>query len=83
MQYLIPHRSFLMMLFKTIGRPVSTFFSRSNQVRCFAVAASETEQALRDALSNYCKAVIQPKVSEMDHKGVMDPSIVKSLFEQV
>jgi len=51
--------------------------------RSFAVVASETEQALRDALSNYCKSVIQPKVAEMDHAGVMDPSIVASLFDQV
>lgn len=51
--------------------------------RSFAIIASDSERMLRDTLSLYAKSVIQPKVSEMDEKGVMDPSIVKSLFEQV
>ena len=51
--------------------------------RAFAVVASETEQALRESISNYSKQIIQPKVSQMDHEGKMDPQIVRSLFDHV
>ena len=53
------------------------------QRRGFAMAATDTEQALRESISNYSKLVIQPKVSQMDHEGKMDPQIVKSLFDHV
>ena len=53
------------------------------QRRGFALAATETEQALRESISNYSKQIILPKVSQMDHNGKMDPQIVKSLFDHV
>jgi hypothetical protein len=74
---------FGMTLLRTFHRYTSAVAPRRISKRFFAAAASETEQVLRGALSNYCKAVIQPKVSDMDQRGVMDPSIVKSLFDQV
>jgi hypothetical protein len=51
--------------------------------RHFAMAASETDQALRESISNYSRLVIQPKVSQMDQEGKMDSEIVKSLFDHV
>ncbi len=53
------------------------------QRRSFAIIASDSERMLRETMSVYAKSMIQPKVAEMDEKGVMDPSIIESLFEQV
>ncbi|GJE83977.1 acyl-CoA oxidase [Phanerochaete sordida] len=65
----------------------SRTFSRS------AVAASESglnsldtftdeEQMLRETVQRFAQDVVAPKVREMDENEMMDPAVVKGLFEQ-
>lgn len=42
---------------------------------------SEEEEMLRDSIRSYAQEVIAPKVEEMDEKELMDPAIIKGLFE--
>jgi len=41
---------------------------------------SEEEVAVRDMVSSWCKAELQPHVREMDREGEMKPEILQSLF---
>lgn len=43
---------------------------------------SEDENALRDAVAQFSKEVIGPKVKEMDQKCQHDPVILQKCFEQ-
>lgn len=42
---------------------------------------TEEEDMLRDTVKRFAQDVIAPKVREMDEKEVMDPEIIKGLFE--
>ena len=42
---------------------------------------TEEEEMLRESVRRFAQDVIGPKVSEMDEKEVMDPAIIKGLFE--
>jgi alkylation response protein AidB-like acyl-CoA dehydrogenase len=42
---------------------------------------SDDERMLRDAVRGYAKERVAPRAAEMDHKAVMDPAIIKGLFE--
>jgi len=43
---------------------------------------SDEEQMLRDSVQRFAQEVVAPKVREMDENEMMDPTIVKQLFEQ-
>lgn len=43
---------------------------------------SDEEQMLRDSVQRFAREVVAPKVREMDENEMMDPSIIKQLFEQ-
>jgi alkylation response protein AidB-like acyl-CoA dehydrogenase len=42
---------------------------------------SDDERMLRDAVAAYAKERVAPRAAEMDAKAVMDPAIIKGLFE--
>ncbi|KAI8319798.1 acyl-CoA dehydrogenase NM domain-like protein [Martensiomyces pterosporus] len=42
---------------------------------------TEDEQMMRDVVSRFAREVVQPKVFEMDESEVMDPSVIRGLFE--
>ncbi|KAI0295379.1 putative acyl-CoA dehydrogenase short-branched chain precursor [Multifurca ochricompacta] len=43
---------------------------------------SEEEELLRDSVRRFAQDVVGPKVREMDENEMMDPSVIKDLFEQ-
>ncbi|KAI0251468.1 putative acyl-CoA dehydrogenase short-branched chain precursor [Lactifluus subvellereus] len=43
---------------------------------------SEEEELLRESVRRFAHDVVGPKVREMDENEMMDPSVVKSLFDQ-
>jgi short/branched chain acyl-CoA dehydrogenase len=43
---------------------------------------TEEEEMLREAVKRFAEEVVAPKVLEMDEKELMDPEIIKGLFEQ-
>jgi len=43
---------------------------------------SSEEEMLRSTVSAFARDVIQPKVAEMDQKGMLDPAILSQLFSQ-
>lgn len=43
---------------------------------------TEEEQMLRDAVQRFATETIEPKVREMDENEMMDPSIIKGLFDR-
>ncbi|KAJ3291119.1 hypothetical protein HK104_006322 [Borealophlyctis nickersoniae] len=43
---------------------------------------TEEEQMLREAVANFAKNTIKPKVFEMDEKELLDKSVLKGLFDQ-
>ncbi|KAH9928972.1 mitochondrial acyl-CoA dehydrogenase [Fomitopsis serialis] len=43
---------------------------------------SDEEQMLRESVARFAQEVIAPKVREMDEAEMMDPAIIKALFEQ-
>ncbi|KAL0577561.1 hypothetical protein V5O48_004424 [Marasmius crinis-equi] len=45
-------------------------------------ALTEEEQMIRETVQRFAADVVQPKVREMDENEMMDPEIVKGLFEQ-
>src|SRR5579862_7342642 len=42
---------------------------------------SDDERMLREAVTGYAKEHVAPRAAEMDAKGVMDPAIIKGLFD--
>jgi alkylation response protein AidB-like acyl-CoA dehydrogenase len=42
---------------------------------------SDDERMLREAVTGYAKERVAPRAAEMDAKAVMDPAIIKGLFE--
>lgn len=42
---------------------------------------TEEEELLRDSVRSFARDLIAPKVEEMDEKELMDPAIIKGLFE--
>ncbi|KAJ2080054.1 hypothetical protein H4R24_000008 [Coemansia sp. RSA 988] len=42
---------------------------------------SEDEEMMRDVVSRFAREVVQPKVAEMDEKEIMDPQVIRGLFE--
>ncbi|KAF8901745.1 acyl-CoA dehydrogenase/oxidase [Gymnopilus junonius] len=61
----------------------STRYARTDalQPASFSVFTDE-EQMLRDTVKRFATDVVAPKVREMDENEIMDPSIIKGLFEQ-
>ncbi|ETW84613.1 hypothetical protein HETIRDRAFT_314566 [Heterobasidion irregulare TC 32-1] len=61
-------------------------FSTSPAARVSAVNSLHTftdeEQMLRESVQRLAQDIIAPKVREMDEQELMDPAIVKALFEQ-
>ncbi|KAJ8085827.1 hypothetical protein AAF712_006988 [Marasmius tenuissimus] len=45
-------------------------------------ALTEEEQMIRETVQRFSTDVVQPKVREMDENEMMDPEIIKGLFEQ-
>jgi len=43
---------------------------------------SEEEDLLRESVKRFAQEVVGPKVREMDENEMMDPSVIKGLFEQ-
>ncbi|GBE78918.1 Short/branched chain specific acyl-CoA dehydrogenase, mitochondrial [Sparassis crispa] len=43
---------------------------------------TEEEQMLRESVARFAQEVIAPKVRDMDEAELMDPSVIKGLFEQ-
>ncbi|KAF9782125.1 acyl-CoA oxidase [Thelephora terrestris] len=43
---------------------------------------SDDEEMFRDSVRRFAKDVVAPKVREMDENEMMDPTIIKGLFEQ-
>ncbi|OBZ71891.1 Short/branched chain specific acyl-CoA dehydrogenase, mitochondrial [Grifola frondosa] len=43
---------------------------------------TEEEQMLRESVRRFAQEVVGPKVREMDENEMMDPSVIKGLFEQ-
>ncbi|KZT13166.1 acyl-CoA oxidase [Laetiporus sulphureus 93-53] len=43
---------------------------------------TEEEQMLRESVARFAQDVVAPKVREMDENEMMDPTVVKGLFEQ-
>jgi len=43
---------------------------------------SDDEEMFRDSVRRFAKDVVAPKVREMDENEMMDPAIIKGLFEQ-
>ncbi|CDZ98647.1 acyl-oxidase [Phaffia rhodozyma] len=43
---------------------------------------TEEEEMLRDSVRKFAEDVVAPKVLEMDEKEMMDPEIIKGLYEQ-
>src|SRR5579871_1981538 len=42
---------------------------------------SDDERMLREAVTGYVRERVAPRVAEMDAKAVMDPAIIKGLFD--
>ncbi|PIA14375.1 acyl-CoA dehydrogenase NM domain-like protein [Coemansia reversa NRRL 1564] len=42
---------------------------------------SEDEEMMRDVVSRFAREVVQPKVAEMDEKEIMDPQVIRGLFD--
>ena len=42
----------------------------------------EEEEAIRDMVRRFATDVVGPKVREMDENEMMDPEVIKGLFEQ-
>ncbi|KAJ3482261.1 hypothetical protein NLI96_g7085 [Meripilus lineatus] len=66
---------------------VTRAFSRSNAVASQSGLNSldtftEEEQMLRETVQRFAQDVVAPKVRDMDENEMMDPSIIKGLFEQ-
>ncbi|KAL1939642.1 hypothetical protein VTO73DRAFT_9675 [Trametes versicolor] len=62
-------------------------FSRSHVVSSEAKPTSlntftEEEQMLRESVRRFAEDVVGPKVREMDENEMMDPAVIKGLFEQ-
>jgi short/branched chain acyl-CoA dehydrogenase len=43
---------------------------------------TEEEEMLREAVKRFAEEVVAPKVQEMDENELMDPEIIKGLFDQ-
>lgn len=43
---------------------------------------SEDEQMLKESVAKFANDVVRPKVKEMDEKEMMDPSIMRGMFDQ-
>ncbi|KAJ1720924.1 hypothetical protein LPJ53_004502 [Coemansia erecta] len=46
-----------------------------------SVSLSEDEQMMKDAVSRFARETVQPLVSKMDEEELMDPSVIRGLFD--
>ncbi|KAF8909091.1 acyl-CoA oxidase [Mucidula mucida] len=70
---------------RTVARGFATTRTRRN-VEGARIASLDTfteeENMIRESVQRFATDVVKPKVREMDEKEMMDPSIIKGLFEQ-
>mmetsp|Transcript_13568 Transcript_13568/g.15456 ORF Transcript_13568/g.15456 Transcript_13568/m.15456 type:complete len:412 (+) Transcript_13568:107-1342(+) len=69
-----------------LGRAAATAASRKAPVSARAFSTSletltEEENMFKDIVSKFAQEVVAPKVKEMDDSKIMDPSIIKAMFD--